>query len=48
MNEAASKWEVLIHIADVPDLFFDVDGSDGSTIYPSQQDAGVRLLRVAA
>ncbi|KAL3823745.1 hypothetical protein ACHAXA_004838 [Cyclostephanos tholiformis] len=46
-KKAASKWEVLVHIADVSDLYFDVDGSDG-TILPSRQDTDVRLLREAA
>lgn len=30
LNKAASKWEVLIHIADVSDIYFDKDGSNGN------------------
>jgi hypothetical protein len=44
-NKSASKWEVLVHIADVSDLYFDVDGA----ISTSREDADMRsLLREAA
>ena len=44
VNKAASKWEVLIHIADCSDLYFDDgDVNDYSNVVPS-----LRLLRKAA
>lgn len=48
VNKSASKWEILVHIADVSDIYFD-QGKPNSKIFgPNKEDINVHLLRQAA
>jgi hypothetical protein len=46
-NEAASKWEVLVHVANFLDLCFESEEDDNAVV-PGQSDSYVRVLREAA
>lgn len=48
VNKDASKWEVLIHIADVSDLYFDKEKSNKNVIIPREKDLDFNLLRQSA
>ena len=46
VNKTASKWEILVHIADVSDIYIDGRKSNANISVPSKKD--VQLLRQAA
>ncbi len=46
-NAAASKWEVLIHVANVLNLYFESE-EDNKAVTPGQSDSYVRVLQEAA
>ena len=48
VNKAASKWEILIHIADVSDLYFSHDKVNDNVQLPRGQGLDIELLRGAA
>jgi len=48
VNKAASKWEILIHIADVSDIYFDEGKYSGNMFVPSKKGVNVHLIRKAA
>lgn len=49
VNKSASKWEVLVHIADVSDIYFDLKKIDAKVILPNENDVrNMHLLREAA
>jgi hypothetical protein len=48
VNKAASKWEVLVHIADVSDLYIGNDKANENVIIPSEDGLDADLLRRAA
>lgn len=48
VNKAASKWEVLIHIADVSDLYFTDDKVNDNVILPRGKGLDMKLLREAS
>ncbi|KAL7537503.1 hypothetical protein ACHAXR_007856 [Thalassiosira sp. AJA248-18] len=48
VNKAASKWEILVHIADVSDIYLDRGKTNGNIILPGKRDANVHLLRQAS
>lgn len=48
VNKAASKWEVLIHIADVSDLYFTSDKMNDNVMIPKGNGLDVEVLRGAA
>ncbi len=47
MNAAASKWEVLVHVLNVSDLYFESEENDDA-IAPGRSNSYVRVLREAA
>ncbi len=47
MNAAASKWEVLVHVANVLDLYFE-SKEDDDAIAPGWSNSYVGVLREAA
>ena len=48
VNKAASKWELLIHIADVSDLYFTEDEANDNVILPRGKGLDMKLLREAS
>ncbi len=46
-NAAASKWEVLVHVANVLDLYFESE-EDDDAVEPGRSNSYVRVLREAA
>jgi hypothetical protein len=48
VNKAASKYEVLIHIADVSDLYFSEDKANDSVVIPRRDGLDLEVLREAA
>ena len=49
VNKVASKWEILVHIADISDLYFDDDNNNyHHNHYPNNVVSSLRLLRQAA
>eukprot|EP00804_Cyclotella_cryptica_P004121 CCRYP_016851-RC/>CCRYP_016851-RC protein AED:0.21 eAED:0.21 QI:994/1/1/1/1/0.66/3/181/721 len=48
VNKAASKWEILIHIADVSDLYFHEEKANSNVIIPNEDGLNIQVLRQAA
>ena len=48
VNKAASKWEVLIHIADVSDLYLSEEKATDGVMIPRQDGLDMEVLRGAA
>ncbi len=46
-NAAASKWEVLVHVMNVLDLYFESE-EDNNAVAPGWSDSYVRVLQEAA
>ncbi len=46
-NAAASKWEVLVHVANISDLYFKSE-EDDNAVTPGRSDSYVRVLQEAA
>ncbi len=47
MNAAASKWEVLVHLANILELYFE-SKEDDDAIAPGRSNSYVRVLQEAA
>ena len=48
VHKAASKWEILIHIADVSDLYFNEEKANANVIIPHEDGLNIQVLRQAA
>jgi exoribonuclease R len=46
-NAAASKWEVLVHVTNVSNLYFESE-EDNDAVAPGRSDSYVRVLQEAA